>query len=524
MKIKSISLDKFKRFRHLEVPELPESAKLVVLLGPNGCGKSSLFDAIYSAGKGMALNRYHNGSYYDYDTVTANDDAIMRASINFYSTRPPIFGIVKSVDRAVYVRSAYRNTPSFNLESLSTVGSSLQKGRIGKMIDNDQTAEGNYQRLISNAIEYIFDNNNKHQTLGEFRENIISDIRKPFSDLFPRLILDSLGNPLSDKPTFRFSKGQVRGYTYENLSGGEKSAFDLILDIVVKRKEFNDTVYCIDEPEAHMGMKVQGKLLSVLYELIPDNCQLWIATHSIGMMREAQKMQKRWHDKVVFLDFDKDFDEPQTIKPLQINRALWEKIHSVALEDLAELVAPEKIIFCESSIDKKFDEHCYNNIFSPKYPNVRFVSVGGVKEIKKAFELISNIMKSANLGIKITPLRDRDGLLDSARNELIKNGTRVLTRKKIEDYLVDDEVLDKFAQNHGLTEPQLAELKDIKKSGEDGKEHAGQIYQKVRHYDLAIGDDKYEFLQDVIAPLITENMKVYEELEKDIFGDCNANP
>ena len=47
MKIKSIHLHDFKRFTDLTISELPETARLVVLIGPNGCGKSSVFDALH---------------------------------------------------------------------------------------------------------------------------------------------------------------------------------------------------------------------------------------------------------------------------------------------------------------------------------------------------------------------------------------------------------------------------------------------------------------------------------------------
>ena len=70
-----------------------------------------------------------------------------------------------------------------------------------------------------------------------------------------------------------------------NLSAGEKSAFDLILDMVVQSKYYPDAIYCIDEPETHMHTKLQGRVLRELYLLIPGQSQLWISTHSIGMLQ-----------------------------------------------------------------------------------------------------------------------------------------------------------------------------------------------------------------------------------------------
>ena len=45
MRLQSVQIKNFKRFVDLTIQNLPPDAKLVVLLGPNGCGKSSLFDA-----------------------------------------------------------------------------------------------------------------------------------------------------------------------------------------------------------------------------------------------------------------------------------------------------------------------------------------------------------------------------------------------------------------------------------------------------------------------------------------------
>ena len=44
MHIKRIVAEDFRRFTKLDVVDIPATAKLVVLAGPNGNGKSSLFD------------------------------------------------------------------------------------------------------------------------------------------------------------------------------------------------------------------------------------------------------------------------------------------------------------------------------------------------------------------------------------------------------------------------------------------------------------------------------------------------
>lgn len=55
MRITKIELVNFKRFTQLEISNIPESSKLVVVIGSNGSGKSSLFDAfefVNSSNKG----------------------------------------------------------------------------------------------------------------------------------------------------------------------------------------------------------------------------------------------------------------------------------------------------------------------------------------------------------------------------------------------------------------------------------------------------------------------------------------
>ena len=76
----------------------------------------------------------------------------------------------------------------------------------------------------------------------------------------------------------------------------------LLLDAVVKREFYDDSIWCIDEPETHLNTRVQGLLLQTLVDLMPSKCQLWIASHSIGFMRKAWEMAKKDPSSVTFVD------------------------------------------------------------------------------------------------------------------------------------------------------------------------------------------------------------------------------
>jgi predicted ATPase len=319
MHVEHVELKRFKRFHDLII-ELPKGVRLVMLAGPNGCGKSSLFEAFKSrhraiSGWGVNWDVTYFPKAGEADAAQFNWESSVR--IQFDKPQP---SDQERRRRMFYFRSAYRNDPQFVVSSLSRQGKAVDELRFQLMIDNDAAVNLNYQRLASQALEDLFEKEAETTTIGEFKRKLIGDVRSSMGRLFPDLMLNDLGSPLTTG-TFRFDKGNSHHFEYRNLSGGEKAAFDLLLDCIVKRRDCDDTVYCIDEPEAHMNMQLQAGLLGELVSNLPDGCQLWLATHSIGMMRCARDLAAREPGTVAFLDFSNlDFDKPQLKACQKINR------------------------------------------------------------------------------------------------------------------------------------------------------------------------------------------------------------
>ena len=403
------------------------------------------------------------------------------------------------------------------------------------MIDNDIAVGENYQRLVGQGVEDLYEQQDGSKTFTKYREERIGGMQKALGKLFPDLELNSLGNPLRDG-TFRFTKGESKGFAFKNLSGGEKAAFDLILDLVIARRDFDNTLFCIDEPESHMNARLQAELLSVLYDLVPENCQLMLATHSIGMMRRARDIEAENPGSVVFLDFgDRDFDKSQTIEPIKPNRKFWKRAYDVALDDLAALVAPKQVIICEGSpkLEKSVknnshDARCYDSIFETEFPDARFISMGNDREIVDDKRGLAEALRLLIGGMKVVRLIDRDDRSKTEVSEKAEEGVRVLSRRNLESYLFDDEVLKALAVSENKKDKikcLLAKKEKIcasisDKPEDDLKPASGKIYNACKKILklTQCGNTTEAFMRDTLAPLIKPNMAVYQKLKCDIFG------
>jgi hypothetical protein len=440
--------------------------------------------------------------------------------------------------KLIYARSAYRHEPDFEANRIQRAGALFDAPRSRRMIESESKVSDNYGRMVSATVDAIYSGNYDATTVGVLRDMNIGRIRSAMLELFPDLELQGPGDPVGGG-TFYFKKSNKPQFHYKNLSGGEKAAFDLILDLVIKTVAYDDTVFCIDEPELHLNTRLQAALLRTLLKLIPPNGQLWIATHSIGMLREAQRLYGQNAAEVAFLDFEgHNFDEAVTLTPVIPDRAFWTRTFNVALGDLADLVAPDCVVVCEGRPASEgvapgraeFDARCYRTIFADELPTTDFISVGNSSDVQQDRVELGKAIQTLVQGTRVIRLVDRDMRTQQEIDALIKSGVRVLRRRHIESYLLADDVLQALCEREGkperLSEAVAARDKALAdgpargKDPDDVKSAAGLVYNALRMLLglVGAGTDSSAFLSDTMAPLVKTGMPVYAELREDIFG------
>lgn len=317
MKIKKLELKNFKRFTDVTIDNIPENTKLVLLIGSNGSGKSSVFDAfelLNSLAKGQGLS--DGWEYYrkikdkQIEIKLTTQDNVVWASneqnSNTYS----------NAGRPFYGRTSFRQVPRLTRKSLGGSNFDFPKDtdRPRLFIEKDNRFENDIERITETILKDFFRTKNSNE---QIRDKYIQPINNALKNIFgdgngTKLQLIEIIPPLEGKVAqINFQKGSSEIH-YNYLSAGEKEVINLLVNLLTRSALYQDTVYFLDEIDLHLNTKLQFKLLKEITEnWIPDNCQLWTATHSLGFIQYAKQFTEG-----VLIDFDDfDFDLPRVLSP-----------------------------------------------------------------------------------------------------------------------------------------------------------------------------------------------------------------
>ena len=534
MYIKKIKLDGYKRFNSLTIDLGDSPKRIVALVGPNGCGKSSVFDGMLFlnnayrmiGNKGNRDFHYHSIAQvpsYDYQKVGL--DFVEGNFISIYQKKAQ-----EGKENTIFsFRSPYRYNSNLKISETKAVNEiRLNNYGASSSADIDDKMESNYRRLNIKYNKYLKEHDCRP---SEAKSYIIGELNKSLQECLD-LCITSLGDIEDNKGTLFFSKSDYEGKEIEFnvLSSGEKEVVDILLDLYLRQEEYNDTIFLIDEPELHINTAIQRKLLIEINKLIGKNCQLWVATHSIGFLRALQEELK---EDCQIIEFRADVPwatTEQVLTPIQKNRNQWSRIFATALDDLTGLICPKRIVYCEgkdrpgtNGVEKGLDAQVYNNIFGEAYPDTLFVSSGGNTELDQRSNIALAILGKVFPDLEIWVCKDRDMSSGALNNEndrklYLDNNPknhRVIKRWELENYLYDKEVLIRYCESKGLTFSESdynAYVTDI--YNQNLKDVTGRI-KNFCNMHISIKPENFKI---ELSHYITPDMVVYRELEDCIFG------
>jgi len=403
MKIRELKLQNFKRFTDLTLTKIPDNAKLVLLIGANGSGKSSIFDA-FSALVRDTPHAYNVGRI---DYFIKNDSKKIDIGVTFVGGQT--FRKNNLYSSTGLPAHAFYGRPSLRIVSQLNANMKLDESVIRNntdvpdfFIDADDKFNLDvlkYTQDINRALREPVFRGEQADTLQIFRSFIepINNALKRIFDLEDAIslrIVQFEESAPNNPPKLIFEKGTSR-INYDLLSHGEKQVVIILLNFVVRSEYFTDTVYYIDEMDVHLNTSLQYALLKEITEnWIPENCQLWTATHALGFIEYAKDA-----DHAAIIDLDNlDFDEEQIIEP---SPKYQDDVFEVAIprKSLAKILGNRKVVLCENKNYELYSKMGLDDfIFT---------------DVQNAGAVFTKIKRDTT----ILGLRDRDFLTD---NEILK--------------------------------------------------------------------------------------------------------
>jgi hypothetical protein len=426
MRIQSIHLQNFKRFTDLKIEGIPESAKLVLLIGANGSGKSSVFDALNllspKASESPPYHRKDAKAPYDIDLLLNDSTHIHRGSRGWNPTKIKELGF--------FGRSSLRVLPM--VERIGNAeGLVKQDGdRPPRFTHEDRRFNADlalFTTRIDKALREPTFEGKAVDTVAIFRQHI-----EPFNEALKRVFgandqttiqIRNYDNADPGKPIQLFFKKGSSISPFDLLSHGEKQIVILLMGFAVRREQMENSIVFIDEMDLHLNTALQKTVLQEIVEhWIPDSSQLWTASHALGFIEYAQESET-----AALIDLDAlDFDQAQVITPAAKSRMDLVEI-AVPRESLTRLFANRTIIVCEGRDHALYNAACDD-------ASRLFIPPGGSDNA-------AGVLAMARSNPGYLALRDRDFLMgeeiQAIRKELANY--RVLPFYSIENLLYHPE-------------------------------------------------------------------------------------
>lgn len=495
MRISRLKLENFKRFTNLSINSIPAEAKLVLVIGANGSGKSCIFDAFHILKQGhLPLDEYYKkGDATSYALTIGFHDQGTVTDIQAESNQG-----VNNVDltRKFFGRTSIRIVPRIVNQANPNV-IKTDADRPVNFIEQDARLPNDvfsYMQQIDDALRKPVFEGRSADTL-----QIFQDLIRPFNDSLVNIFgtdrqttiqISRYQNATPFSPgQLIFRKGGVE-INYDLLSHGEKQVVILLLNFIVRYEYYKDALIFIDEMDCHLNTSLQQNLMhEIVTRWIPDNAQCWTASHALGFIDYARKSKE-----AAIIDLDGlDFDQPQVIVPAAKENL---DVYEIAIpkETIADMLTGKKLVVVENKNDALFN-----------------LALGGKSYLFLPAQNNREVFLTVKHDETKLGLRDRDFLKDGEIEQIQKQfpNFKILRYYTFENYLYHPDNLaeiapvgfDKEAYIQDIRQQKNAKL--VKIASTVGI--ARQSYTDLKEAEIK---EKSDF-DDIVQALESEDFETY---------------
>jgi ABC-type cobalamin/Fe3+-siderophores transport system ATPase subunit len=421
MKIPSFRIQNQKSISLAACENVP---RLMVVAGPNGCGKTTLLNALrHQAGNGQVL---YVGPHRNTRRQQVQWQYLLSAPITMWDllSRDDVPGY-SGINLVQGTRDAWGFDDS---------GNYLKHGLCQIEVDRQE------------AISVRYDHDK------EIQKDSLPDPWNPLRDLtnnlLPHLSFYKIdpSNRTQVKCLWRVH-GKENLVDLDDLSSGEKSVIQMFYPLIEQKiktilseirrdkapSQHKDTCLLIDEPELHLHPNLQVKVYDYLRLLASEeDMQIIIATHSPTIVEYAT------------------FDELFLLRPMELINAGENQLVRVATDEerlhflrdvfgtTSNYTAMQRVVVVEGQNESSStvpDRKLYRAL-NPHFDHLTVISGGGKSECIKLVDSLNESLQQLSPHLKAVALLDRD-LASGTESE----NTHILPVSMIENFLLDPNVI-----------------------------------------------------------------------------------